>query len=222
MGLKGRGDILAVKLPYGDQRRLEIARALANKPRLLLLDEPTAGMNPAEIAEMTDFIRRLRDELGITILLIEHEMRVVMGISEQITVLDYGQKIAEGTPQRDPARPARHRGLPGPQGRGGSGSSGGHRGGRDRRRVGRHLMEPMTAAPTPVLAVDRPQHLLRQHPCPAGHLAEVGDGRDRDAHRRQRRRQDHDPQHDQRPAPAAQRPDPSTARTSASSRPTRS
>ncbi len=105
VGLKGRGDALAVKLPYGDQRRLEVARALANKPRLLLLDEPTAGMNPAESAKMTDFIRSLRDDLGITILLIEHEMRVVMGISEKITVLDYGEKIAEGTPrqiQRDP------------------------------------------------------------------------------------------------------------------------
>ena len=105
VGLQGRGDSLAVKLPYGDQRRLEVARALANKPRLLLLDEPTAGMNPAESAQMTDFIRRLRGELGITILLIEHEMRVVMGISEKITVLDYGQKIAEGTPreiQQDP------------------------------------------------------------------------------------------------------------------------
>ena len=84
----GKGDMLASKLPYGDQRRLEIGRALANKPRLLLLDEPTAGMNPTETAQMTDFIRNLRDELGITILLIEHEMRVVMGISERITVLD--------------------------------------------------------------------------------------------------------------------------------------
>ncbi len=99
VGLKGRGDSLAVKLPYGDQRRLEVARALANKPRLLLLDEPTAGMNPSESQQMTEFFRRLRSELGITILLIEHEMRVVMGISEKITVLDYGQKIAEGTPR---------------------------------------------------------------------------------------------------------------------------
>jgi branched-chain amino acid transport system ATP-binding protein len=98
-GLRRKGDILAGKLPYGDQRRLEIARALATKPRLLLLDEPTAGMNPAETAEMTTFIKRLRDDLGLTILLIEHEMRVVMGISERITVLDYGEKIAEGTPR---------------------------------------------------------------------------------------------------------------------------
>jgi branched-chain amino acid transport system ATP-binding protein len=97
--LAGLGDNLARNLPYGAQRRLEIARALANKPRLLLLDEPTAGMNPQETADMTHFIKRLRDELGITILLIEHDMRVVMDISEQITVLDYGVKIAEGTPQ---------------------------------------------------------------------------------------------------------------------------
>ncbi len=105
VGLQGKGDVLARNLPYGDQRRLEIARALANKPKLLLLDEPTAGMNPAETQQMMDFIRRLRDELDITILLIEHQMRVVMGISEKITVLDYGEKIAEGTPveiQNDP------------------------------------------------------------------------------------------------------------------------
>lgn len=100
IGLTGRGDTQASNLPYGDQRRLEIARALASKPRLLLLDEPTAGMNPAESQEMTDLIRRLRDELGITILLIEHAMRVVMGISERISVLDYGEKIAEGTPEQ--------------------------------------------------------------------------------------------------------------------------
>ena len=96
VGLEGLGDNLALNLPYGAQRRLEIARALANKPRLLLLDEPTAGMNPQETDKMTHFIRNLRDELGITILLIEHDMRVVMGISDQITVLDYGMKIAEG------------------------------------------------------------------------------------------------------------------------------
>ena len=105
VGLTGKGDLLAKNLPYGNQRRLEIARALAGKPKLLLLDEPTAGMNPAETAEMMAFIRRLRDELGITILLIEHQMRVVMGISETVTVLDFGEKIAEGTPaeiQNDP------------------------------------------------------------------------------------------------------------------------
>lgn len=98
VGLTGMGDELARNLPYGAQRRLEIARALGSKPKMLLLDEPTAGMNPHETTEMMRFIRRLRDELSITILLIEHDMRVVMGISEQIAVLDYGAKIAEGTP----------------------------------------------------------------------------------------------------------------------------
>jgi branched-chain amino acid transport system ATP-binding protein len=105
VNLRGKGDFLAANLPYGDQRRLEIGRALASKPKLLLLDEPTAGMNPTETVEVMDFIQRLRDELGITVLLIEHDMRVVMGISERVTVLDYGEKIAEGTPaeiQRDP------------------------------------------------------------------------------------------------------------------------
>lgn len=99
VGLEGLGDHLARNLPYGAQRRLEIARALANHPRLLLLDEPTAGMNPQETDKMTQFIRSLRDKLGITILLIEHDMRVVMDISDQITVLDYGTKIAEGLPK---------------------------------------------------------------------------------------------------------------------------
>jgi branched-chain amino acid transport system ATP-binding protein len=99
MGLAGQGDMFAKNLPYGAQRRLEIARALASKPKLLLLDEPTAGMNPSETQAMTDLIHQLRDDLGITILLIEHQMRVVMGISELITVLDYGAKIAEGLPQ---------------------------------------------------------------------------------------------------------------------------
>jgi branched-chain amino acid transport system ATP-binding protein len=105
VGLRGKGDIIAKNLPYGDQRRLEIGRALASRPKLLLLDEPTAGMNPNETSRLTDFINRIRDELGITILLIEHDMRVVMDISEKITVLDYGRKIAEGSPadiQNDP------------------------------------------------------------------------------------------------------------------------
>jgi len=98
VGLSGFGDQLARNLPYGAQRRLEIARALASKPKLLLLDEPTAGMNPNETDEMMVFIRQLRDELGITIFMIEHDMRIIMGVSEQISVLDYGEKIAEGTP----------------------------------------------------------------------------------------------------------------------------
>jgi branched-chain amino acid transport system ATP-binding protein len=105
VGLKGKGDMQARNLPYGEQRRLEIARALATKPDLLLLDEPSAGMNPRETEDLTAFIHRLRDELGITILLIEHHMRVVMGISENITVLDYGEKIAEGSPREIQANP---------------------------------------------------------------------------------------------------------------------
>ncbi|MDQ3870130.1 MAG: ABC transporter ATP-binding protein [Chloroflexota bacterium] len=91
-------DEMSVNLSYGDQRRLEIARALASEPKLVLLDEPTAGMNPQESAQLTGFMRRLRDERGLTILLIEHDMRVVMEVSERITVLDHGEKIAEGPP----------------------------------------------------------------------------------------------------------------------------
>jgi branched-chain amino acid transport system ATP-binding protein len=94
----GLGDQLARNLPYGQQRRIEIARALASEPKLLLLDEPTAGMNPQETEAAIRLFRRLRDEMGITVLLIEHDMKVVMGISERISVIDYGQKIAEGTP----------------------------------------------------------------------------------------------------------------------------
>jgi branched-chain amino acid transport system ATP-binding protein len=88
-----------MNLPYGDQRRLEIARALASDPKLLLLDEPTAGMNPGETAQMTRLIGRLRDELNLSVLLIEHDMKVVMGVSEEITVLDHGERIAYGTPE---------------------------------------------------------------------------------------------------------------------------
>ena len=90
---------MSVNLSYGDQRRLEIARALGSDPKLLLLDEPTAGMNPQESKSLTDFMRRLRDERGVTILLIEHDMQVVMEVSERITVLDHGTKIAEGEPR---------------------------------------------------------------------------------------------------------------------------
>jgi len=97
--LAGMENELAANLPYGKQRLLEIARAIASRPKLLLLDEPAAGMNPKETEEMTALIRRIRDELGITVLLIEHDMRVVMGISDYITVLDHGEKIAEGLPK---------------------------------------------------------------------------------------------------------------------------
>lgn len=105
VGLPDRENEIARSLPYGAQRRLELARALATRPHLLLLDEPTAGMNPQESASMVGLIRRIRDEFGTTIILIEHQMRVVMGVCERITVLDYGRKISEGTPseiQHDP------------------------------------------------------------------------------------------------------------------------
>jgi branched-chain amino acid transport system ATP-binding protein len=100
-----RHDDLAVNLSYGDQRRVEVARALASDPKLLLLDEPTAGMNAQESASLTAFMRRLRDELGLTILLIEHDMKVVMDVSERVTVLDHGEKIAEGEPAEVRANP---------------------------------------------------------------------------------------------------------------------
>ncbi|MBN1485275.1 MAG: ABC transporter ATP-binding protein [Chloroflexia bacterium] len=98
VGLADSADVLAQNLPYGAQRRLEVARALASEPQLLLLDEPTAGMNPRETEEMVGFIRRLRDERSLTIFLIEHDMSVVMNISDRVTVLDYGTKICEGPP----------------------------------------------------------------------------------------------------------------------------
>jgi branched-chain amino acid transport system ATP-binding protein len=107
VGLRDRvQDQLAINLSYGDQRRVEIARALASGPSLLLLDEPTAGMNPQESGQLTDFMIRLRDELDLSILLIEHDMKVVMGVSQRVTVLDHGEKIAEGDPQEVRANPA--------------------------------------------------------------------------------------------------------------------
>jgi branched-chain amino acid transport system ATP-binding protein len=98
-GLRGRDQVIGRNLPYGDQRRLEVARALATQPKLLLLDEPTAGMNPQETADFTAFVAKLRADQGLSVLLIEHDMKVVMGISDRVTVLDYGERIAEGTPQ---------------------------------------------------------------------------------------------------------------------------
>jgi branched-chain amino acid transport system ATP-binding protein len=105
VGLKGRSGELAKNLPYGDQRKLELARALASEPALLLLDEPTAGMNPRETAEMTQLIDRLRRDLGISVLLIEHDMKVVMGISDTIYVLDHGELISQGSPEAVRADP---------------------------------------------------------------------------------------------------------------------
>jgi branched-chain amino acid transport system ATP-binding protein len=105
VGLRRAEDAIAHNLPYGDQRRLEVARALATEPKLLLLDEPTAGMNPQETAAFTDFVAKLREEQKVAVLMIEHDMKVVMGISDRVTVLDYGEKIAEGQPrevQHDP------------------------------------------------------------------------------------------------------------------------
>jgi branched-chain amino acid transport system ATP-binding protein len=99
-GLRRRDDEFARNLPYGDQRRLEVARALATGPKLLLLDEPTAGMNPQETVDFMEFVSKLRTEQDLTVLLIEHDMKVVMGISDRVSVLDYGEKIAEGTPQQ--------------------------------------------------------------------------------------------------------------------------
>ena len=105
VGLVKREKEQANSLPYGEQRRLEIARALATKPQLLLLDEPAAGMNPQETEELMRFIQRILRELDLTILLIEHDMKVVMGICERILVLDYGITIAEGTPQEIQSNP---------------------------------------------------------------------------------------------------------------------
>jgi branched-chain amino acid transport system ATP-binding protein len=106
VGIHERHADLAGNLPYGDQRRLEIARALASQPRILLLDEPAAGMNPQETMALEGLMHRIRDEMGCTVLLIEHEMKLVMSVSERVTVLNFGRKIAEGTPQEVRADPA--------------------------------------------------------------------------------------------------------------------
>ena len=182
VGIKARWhDQLAINLSYGDQRRVEIARALASDPKVLLLDEPTAGMNPQESAALTDFMHKLRDERGITILLIEHDMKVVMGVSERVTVLDHGEKIAEGLPAEVRAEPARRRGLPR------QGGVGGRESGNGVPRSRQH------------------QHLLRQHPGAQGRLADRGRGRVRDADRLQRGRQVHDAALDLRADAAAHR-----------------
>ena len=99
VGLSGHEEVVSTNLPYGEQRLLEVARALGSRPSLLLLDEPAAGMNPRETERMMELVHRLRDEKGVTVFLIEHDMKVVMSISENVTVLDYGKKIAEGPPE---------------------------------------------------------------------------------------------------------------------------
>ena len=162
-GLRRHEDEPPASLPYGDQRRLEVARALATEPQLLLLDEPTAGMNPQESAEFTTFVRRLRDETKLTVLMIEHDMRVVMGISDRVSVLDYGEKIAEGTPTRGAGRRARDRGLP---------RQGGRRG---HEAAGALVSEPPRAPARVdgdlILELRRRPHLLRRDPRAQGHLA---------------------------------------------------
>ena len=105
VGLGGQEEVISTNLPYGDQRLLEVARALGSRPRLLLLDEPAAGMNPRETDQMMELVHRLRDERDITVFLIEHNMKVVMNISEDVTVLDYGKKIAAGAPQEVRSNP---------------------------------------------------------------------------------------------------------------------
>jgi branched-chain amino acid transport system ATP-binding protein len=163
VGLRTR-ETFAKNLPYGDQRRLEIARALASEPKLLLLDEPTAGMNPQETARLTRLIGRLRDERGISVLLIEHEMRVVMSISDRVTVLDHGEKISEGRPPRC----ARTRGLS--------------------RRTSAPRGRARRCAPR---SREHPQ-LLRAHPRLERRLPDRRGGGDRNPDRLERRREDDD------------------------------
>ena len=158
-GLRRQWQTTAKNLPYGDQRRLEVARALATEPQLLLLDEPTAGMNPQESAEFTAFVGDVRDERGLTVLMIEHDMRVVMGVSDRVSVLDYGEKIAEGHAARGAAGRARDRGLP-RQGRRRGHEAAGARRDRERERRGE-----------PILELDGRPHLLRLDPRAEGHLA---------------------------------------------------
>ena len=173
---RNQWEACARNLSYGDQRRLEVARALATQPKLLLLDEPTAGMNPQETADFTAFVARLREEEGLTVLLIEHDMRVVMGISDRVTVLDYGEKIAEGAPAGGAEGPEGDRGLS--------------------RLLGGGAVTETVAERAPTGSADRSKILeledvhtyLRVDPRDQGRLAGRLRGRDRHAHRRERRR----------------------------------
>ena len=112
VGIADLASTASRQLPYGYQRRLEIARALATDPKVLCLDEPAAGFNPAEKEDLMDLIRTIRAD-GYTVLLIEHDMRLVMGVTDRIVVLEFGRKLADDVPARDPQRPARDRRLPG-------------------------------------------------------------------------------------------------------------
>ena len=188
VGLK-RHNELAMNLPYGDQRRLEIARALASDPQLLLLDEPTAGMNPQESEELRQLMETLRTERGISVLLIEHDMKVVMNVSDHITVLDHGEKIAEGAPAGG-ARRTRGSSRP---------TSGARHDARPR--------EPGARQRRPAAARGRGHpHVLRLDRGAQGHLDRGPRGRDRHAHRRQRRRQVDDAALDLGHRPAAHGP----------------
>ena len=190
IGLIERADDAAGDLAYGDQRRLEIARAMCTRPVLLCLDEPAAGLNPRESAELNRTLLWIKQEHGLSILLIEHDMGVVMGISDHIAVLDYGRKISDGSPEMRAQRSHRHRRL----------SRRGGRGGRKGRGRGATMSAPLLSVRGVDTFYGNIQALRsRQHRCRAR--------RDRHADRRQRRGQDHADDDDLRLAAGAHRPD---------------
>ena len=170
--LQDRRKELAKNLSYGEQRKLEIARALASRPKLLLLDEPAAGMNPSEVATLMEFILRIRDRFSLTVLLIEHQMRLVMGICERLIVMDFGQVIARGLPADDPEGPQGHRGVPGETGR-------------HRREKIRRIAEIM------LLRCRGFERLLRVGPGASGDLVQRVERGDRRPGRGERRREEH-------------------------------